>query len=86
MRLLFGSRKPSRALILHQNLFVQLENNLSLGYCSRMKKVSDAAKELARLSVAARRQKWGKKGFRERMRAWGKLGGRPLKSAKGANQ
>jgi hypothetical protein len=44
-----------------------------------MKKTSDAARELARRSVEARKQKWGKKGFSERMRAWGKLGGRPPK-------
>jgi hypothetical protein len=50
-----------------------------------VKKAGDAAKELARRSVKARKQKWGKKGFRERMRAWGKLGGRPPK-AKGDKQ
>jgi hypothetical protein len=49
-----------------------------------MKKASDAARELARRSVEVRKQKWGKKGFRERMRAWGKLGGRPPK--KGQNK
>ena len=42
-----------------------------------MGKTSEAARELARRSVAARRRKWGEAGFRERMRAWGKLGGRP---------
>jgi hypothetical protein len=42
-------------------------------------KTSKAARELARLSVAARRRKWGREGFRERMREWGKLGGRPPK-------
>jgi hypothetical protein len=42
-----------------------------------MRKPSEAAMELAKLSVAARRRKWGKQGFRERMQAWGKLGGRP---------
>lgn len=47
-----------------------------------MKKTSDAARELAKRSVEARKQKWGKKGFRERMRAWGKLGGRPKGSGK----
>lgn len=47
-----------------------------------MKTTSDAAKELAKRSVAARKQKWGKKGFRDRMRAWGKLGGRPKGSGK----
>jgi hypothetical protein len=61
-----------------------LTNNLALGYRNRMKKTSDAARELAKRSVEARKQKWGKKGFRERMRAWGKLGGRPRK--KGDNK
>ena len=54
-----------------------LTNNLSLGYIESMRKASQAAKVLARRSVAARRLEWGKDGFRERMRAWGKLGGRP---------
>jgi hypothetical protein len=47
-----------------------------------MSKASEAARELARRSVAARRLKWGEEGFRERMQAWGKLGGRP-RSKKG---
>jgi hypothetical protein len=42
-----------------------------------MNKASEAARELAKLSVAARRRKWGAEGFREKMQAWGKLGGRP---------
>jgi hypothetical protein len=42
-----------------------------------MGKTTDAAKELAKRSVAARRRKWGEEGFREKMQAWGKLGGRP---------
>jgi len=42
-----------------------------------MDRVREAARHLARRSVAARRRKWGAEGFRERMRAWGKLGGRP---------
>jgi len=42
-----------------------------------MKKAAEAAKELAKLSVAARRRKWGEDGFRKKMQAWGKLGGRP---------
>jgi hypothetical protein len=59
-----------------------------------MKKTSDAARELARRSVEARKQKWGKQGFLERLRAWGKLGGRPrnqpakpatVKAKRGAN-
>jgi hypothetical protein len=60
----------------------KVDNNLTLGYDPRMTKASIAAKELARLSVAARRLKWGEKGFRKRMQAWGKLGGRP-RSEKG---
>jgi hypothetical protein len=47
-----------------------------------MGKASEAAKELARRSVAARRRKWGAVGFREKMQAWGKLGGRPPKKGK----
>ena len=43
----------------------------------RMSKASEAARQLAKRSVAARQLKWGKEGFRERMQAWGKLGGRP---------
>jgi len=52
-----------------------------------MTKASEAAMELAKLSVAARRRKWGKQGFRERMQAWGKLGGRPrgVKGGRNAN-
>ena len=42
-----------------------------------MSKVSEAARALAKRSIAVRRLKWGEEGFRERMRAWGKLGGRP---------
>lgn len=42
-----------------------------------MDKASQAARELAKRSVAARRLKWGEEGFREKMQAWGKLGGRP---------
>jgi hypothetical protein len=55
----------------------QLYNNLTLGYHNYVNKTSEAARALARRSVAARRQKWGAKGFRKRMRCWGKLGGRP---------
>jgi hypothetical protein len=42
-----------------------------------MTKTSEAARQLAKCSVAARKLKWGNEGFRERMQAWGKLGGRP---------
>ena len=55
----------------------RLTNNLALGYYGGMAKVNEAARELAKLSVAARRAKWGNEGFRKRMQAWGKLGGRP---------
>jgi len=49
------------------------------------KKANKAARELANLSVAARKRKWGKKGFRKRMQAWGKLGGRPKKGKRNAD-
>jgi hypothetical protein len=62
-----------RILALH----FRLDNNLAIGYFKRMRKASEAARELAKLSVAARRRKWGADGFREKMQAWGKLGGRP---------
>ncbi len=54
-----------------------LDNNLALGYMEGMTNTSDAARTLAHRSIEARRRKWGQEGFRERMRAWGKLGGRP---------
>jgi hypothetical protein len=44
-----------------------------------MNTISDAAKALAQRSVEARRKKWGGEGFRKKMKAWGKLGGRPPK-------
>lgn len=65
-------RPHARPLVL-----IQVDNNLALGYDLNMEKASEAARELAKLSVSARRRKWGEKGFRERMQAWGKLGGRP---------
>jgi hypothetical protein len=37
----------------------------------------NAAKALARLSIEARKRAWGEDEFRNRMREWGKLGGRP---------
>jgi hypothetical protein len=54
-----------------------LDNNLTLGYIDSMTKTSEAARQLAKRSIAARKLKWGKEGFRERMQTWGKLGGRP---------
>lgn len=47
-----------------------------------MKKATEAARELAKRSVESRRRKWGEEGFRKKMQAWGKLGGRP-RSTKG---
>jgi hypothetical protein len=44
-----------------------------------MDKTREAAQELAKRSVRARREKWGEKEFVRRMREWGKLGGRPRK-------
>jgi hypothetical protein len=44
-----------------------------------MAKATEAARELARRSIAKRKRMWGDEGFRKRMRAWGKLGGRPPK-------
>jgi len=44
-----------------------------------MNKATEAARELAKCSIAARRRKWGVDGFRRKMRDWGKLGGRPPK-------
>ena len=58
-------------------LLFSVDNILTLGYLTSMNKATEAAKELARLSVASRRRKWGAKGVHQRMRAWGKLGGRP---------
>jgi hypothetical protein len=39
--------------------------------------VRNAAKALAKRSIEARKQAWGEDGFRNRMRKWGKMGGRP---------
>jgi hypothetical protein len=46
------------------------------------KKKNDAAQFLAKKSVQARREKWGKEEFVRKMRKWGKLGGRPPKKGK----
>ena len=54
-----------------------LLKNLALGYNDWMLNTNKAAQLLARRSVLVRRQKWGVEGFRKKMRAWGKLGGRP---------
>lgn len=43
-------------------------------------KTTNAARELAKKSVEARRKKWGRKGFVRKMQEWGKLGGRPRKA------
>jgi hypothetical protein len=41
---------------------------------------SEAARLLGQRSAEARRKKWGKKRFVEKMQEWGKLGGRPRKT------
>lgn len=46
------------------------------------KRVNEAARLLGKRSAGARRKKWGEKEFERRMRAWGKLGGRPRGSGK----
>jgi hypothetical protein len=60
-----------------RNEKIALQLNLTLGYNYVMTRASKAAKQMAKLSVAARRLKWGEEGFRAKMRLWGKLGGRP---------
>jgi hypothetical protein len=44
--------------------------------------ISDAASLMGRRSAEARLEKWGKKEFLRRMKAYGKLGGRPKGSGK----
>jgi len=44
--------------------------------------LNKAASLLGKQSASARRKKWGKAEFERRMRAWGKLGGRPKGSGK----
>jgi hypothetical protein len=44
--------------------------------------VNQAASLMGRKSVAARKKKWGKREFVRRMRACGKLGGRPKGSGR----
>ncbi len=41
--------------------------------------MSKAASILGKKSAEARKQKWGEKEFKRRMREWGKQGGRPKK-------
>ena len=43
---------------------------------------SKAASLMGRRSAEARIKKWGKKKFKQKMREWGKLGGRPKGSGK----
>ena len=44
--------------------------------------VNEAASALGKRSAEVRQDKWGKKEFAEKMREWGKLGGRPKKTDK----
>jgi hypothetical protein len=48
--------------------------------------VNEAARLLGKLSAEARKLKWGKRQFVAKMRAWGKLGGRPRGSGKRENR
>jgi hypothetical protein len=43
--------------------------------------VNQAASLLGKRSAEARKKAWGDKGFKERMKEYGKLGGRPKKIA-----
>jgi hypothetical protein len=56
--------------------------NLTIGYNTHVTTVSRAASLMGQQSVKARIKKWGKKEFVHRMRAWGKLGGRPKGTGK----
>jgi hypothetical protein len=42
--------------------------------------INEAASALGKRSADARKKKWGTKAFRDRMREYGKLGGRPKKT------
>ena len=59
-------------------------SNLTLGYNNScdMTEIAKAASIMGRKSAQARIEKWGKKEFVQRMREWGKLGGRPKGSGK----
>lgn len=48
----------------------------------KIEDVNKAASILGRLSAEARIRKWGKKEFVNKLRAWGKKGGRPKGSGK----
>jgi hypothetical protein len=48
--------------------------------------MNKAASMMGRQSVKVRIKKWGKKEFVRRLRAWGKLGGRPKGSGKKKTQ
>jgi hypothetical protein len=48
--------------------------------------VSRAAGAMGRRSAQARIEKWGRREFVRRMRAWGKLGGRPRGKGKDKQQ
>jgi len=58
-------------------ILLNLPNARFILFAMKKSKLSKAAQELARKSVAARKQAWGEEEFVRRMRAWGKKGGRP---------
>ncbi len=47
-----------------------------------MKGLNEAASLMGKRSAEVRMEQWGKQEFLRRMRAWGKLGGRPKGSGK----
>jgi hypothetical protein len=44
--------------------------------------IRKAARAMARRSVEARKQAWGEDEFRNRLREWGRMGGRPKSGTK----
>jgi len=49
-------------------------------------KISEVMSLMGKRSAAAREKTWGKAEFKKRMKAWGKLGGRPKKSKTDSKQ
>jgi len=46
-------------------------------------KISEVMSLMGKRSAEAREKKWGKTEFKERLKAWGKLGGQPKKADHG---
>ena len=76
---------PRKTAAVVANEQLALAFNLALGYHMSMKQAiaaRQAGRELARLSIEARKARWGEEGFKRRLREWGRLGGRPKGSGK----